>query len=125
MNKIERPDWLGNAIDIMNVTKRPYHFDADYIDEWFTANLEGKWIVSPDDLVDLIGYEHGYEHDYGFNFTTSKESTGDLKAYLIKSSIEPIKQETCRDVLAALLEDASVPCDWTTRIKAALSREGE
>jgi len=111
MQKIEMPNWGG-----------PVPYPVQRLDSWFELNLKGKYIVDPDDLVEVYGNDLVW-HDY--------QCKGDSqKAILIKSSIEKIEPETPMDVLRDLITwwDVAVTTDcseFIERAKAALEREGE
>ncbi len=123
MSEIKRPDWDD------------FFYLVDYptgklrCSKWFDENIKGRHFYDPKDAVvvfcddnpELVLHEHEiqiWKHFDGPNTTH--------KALLI--NIEPIKQETCADVLRDLIKD----CDgegikslegFYERAKAALERE--
>ena len=113
MQKIEMPNWGG-----------PVPYPVQRLDSWFELNLKGKYIVDPADLVEV--YSAG-EFTNGASSWSKAYADCTHKALLIKSSIQPIKQETCRDVLKALVACEHGPTTelWKVldRAKAALDRE--
>lgn len=96
MKKIKRPDWV-NFI---------YPTCVKNLNRWFDENLgEGKYVIDESDLVEVrdsldsgeLTYEATWRQGYCRDISTHK-------AYLIKSSIEPIVKETEIDLLKQFVE---------------------
>lgn len=89
MKKIEPPHWYNNPIDD-NWTL--------CFDRWFDEITKGKILIDESDLVEVKGQNN---NDHKIWCTEFKDAP--YKAYLIKSSIEPIKRESLEDVARELL----------------------
>ena len=92
--------------------KAMVHYIKSAFNEWFDTHLAGKVVVDKSDLVAMEGY--GLNDTSRKWFTTQEprmmfmgDKTGDFthKAYLIKSSIEAIKKESCEDVLMDIVNN--------------------
>jgi hypothetical protein len=116
IKKIGRPDWDELYFDGQGSTS---HKDAyGRLDKWFDATLKDHYAVHKDDLIEIRGQNN---KDHKLWCTDFKDAP--YKAYLIKSSIEPTKQETCADVLREILQDyKSITYGQIKRAKAALER---
>lgn len=91
MKKIEKP-W-PECISSIN---------ADTLNTWFNKNIEGKYLFDESDLVEVFSYK--YTDDSNGNWSEKNDLLEDThKAYLIKSSIEPIKKETPKEVLQKIV----------------------
>ena len=92
MKKIEKP-W-PECISSIN---------ADTLNTWFNKNIEGKYLFDESDLVEVFSYK--YSDNSNGNWSEKYDLLEDThKAYLIKSSIEPIKKESLKDVVSEILE---------------------
>ena len=126
IKKIERPDWE----EVINVDTA-----LQYIAPRLKRNLE-RWFnkhIEPinralDGAVEVYA-NHG-ETSLGYTWTTKKWAGGDThKAFLI--NIEPLKQETCADVLKEWVDACGIAklnkpeVDIFMRAKAALERESD
>jgi hypothetical protein len=122
IKKIERPDWI-------KLWAKPGDYCNTY-DEWFDKHVKpindelDKAVVV---YNDIRGPEKGHQKywtRYKDDKTLREQS---YKALLI--NIEPIKQETCADVLRAIIHDSEKMGDYVLtpqeidRAKAAIDRE--
>jgi hypothetical protein len=122
MKKIERPIWL-----YINKDK---HSIQQVLDNWFDTHLKDHYAVHKNDLIRVYAKSQYPLDKLDF---WSGDFEGTHQAYLIKSSIEPIKQETAEDILRDLYEAIdhgaikTVDDVWQflrkRNAKAALSRE--
>ena len=115
--KIERPDWsiftdgLGRDLD-----------------KWFDKDVEpiNKMLESAVEV-----YAYGLSGDKRFSWSSTRGKKDDSKALLI--NVEPIKQETCADVLRDIKSQLGRQVQWSEtecdlfyeRAKKALERENK
>ena len=125
MKLIERPLWIRNALS----DRLDDRISQEAFQKWFDTTLEDHYAVHKDDLVRVTGQnvDDGIDQaEWGHHKYKCGSDTH--QAYLIKSSIEPLKQETCADVLRRLIivaeENRSLlpTGQWVEQAKAALSR---
>jgi len=113
MMKIERPDWL-NLLPMSDTHIR------SALNEWFTEHVEpiNKMLSEG---VSVTGYQNDIATVWRDERSNCKNGTH--KALLI--NIEPIKQETCADVLRDLVKIDKYCMGETNyeRAKAALARD--
>ena len=124
MKLIERPDWQHTAIPMFHqVRKGTSYASYNRLDQWFDTNLHNHYAIHKDDLVRYLGREDDrvwYRAEDQLNMERITH-----QAYLIKSSIEPIKQWKCPCGEAAMFadtEDCRTPLCHTCayEIKSAL-----
>lgn len=120
MKKIEMPNWPLVVCGYSWV---------ENLRAWFDENIEGKYLVDKSDLVEVFSYK--YTDDSNGNWSEKYDLLEDThKAYLIKSSIEPIKKESPADILKDLVNwldqgSLSKHDNLYLRAKAALECERE
>ena len=123
IKKIKKPNWAGMDTE---------HFNAEYeFGRWFDKNIQPI-----NDALDNAKIGYSSNRDSGGNLICTsytsyhwhKEPTDRIRALIIE---EPIKQESCADVLRDLIKAYSDNCKFPSdsaiikRAKAALEREDD
>ena len=129
------PDWhsmIKVNLSFQGLEDRHLAVRWDDCKKWFKENIEGKYLVDESDLVEVSGLYNKFDH---FNISTERYENDTHKAYLIKSSIEPIKKESEADILRDFIRGAEEAKQTLTmdsfidhfkeRAKAVLERDGE